>query len=140
MSQQVFIVHQGKKLFDPSLEPQSLHDILLMDENCRLAARARVLSEHGVALALLEYESDVLRFWVFIDQQLKVEYHSSPTFATCTITPPEGTDLELLAGLFGVPEASKAVKQLLLRKRGYGFINEQQRLELLLGLLGLSKA
>ena len=63
--------------------------------------RAKDLSVDGVAVAFLEFEADVLRFWAFEDGVLRVQYDSSPTFATCTITRPEGSDLQLLAELFG---------------------------------------
>jgi hypothetical protein len=138
MNQQIFIVHQGKKITDPSLEPQSLLEVIQTDQHSKLAARAKALSLDGLAVAFLEYESDVLRFWAFLHGVLQVQYDSSPTFATCTITRPEASDLHKLANLFGLPEQSKAVQQLLLRKRGLGFINETQRLEVLLGLLGLA--
>ena len=137
MNQQVFIVFQGQRIFNPSLEPQTLLEVIQTDLDSKLVTRAKDLSMDGVAVAFLEFEADVLRFWAFEDGVLRVQYDSSPTFATCTITRPEGSDLQLLAELFGVPEQSKAVEQLLLRKRGLGFINETQRLEKLLGLLGL---
>lgn len=138
MNQQVFIVFQGQRIIDSSLEPQSLLEVIQTDVNSKLVARAKALSVDGLAVAFLEFESDVLRFWAFVHGKLKVQYDSSPTFATCTITRPEGSDLQLLAELFGVPEQGKAVEQLLLRKRGLGFLNESQRLEILLGLLGLA--
>lgn len=138
MNQQVFIVFQGQRIIDSSLEPQSLLEVIQTDVNSKLVARAKALSADGLAVAFLEFESDVLRFWAFVHGELKVQYDSSPTFATCTITRPEGSDLQLLAELFGVPEQGKAVEQLLLRKRGLGFLNEIQRLEILLGLLGLA--
>ncbi len=138
MNQQVFIVHNGKKIFDPSLAPQELKEVWFASPDSPLASRAKALSLDGsTAMAVLEYEGDALKLWVFKTGVLKIEYDSSPSFATCTITPPVGNQLEDLALLFGVPSNAKAVQQLLLRKRGYGFINERQRLEQLLGLLGL---
>ncbi len=136
----VFILHGGQKIIEPNLEPKSLLEVLQLDTSSALLTRARDLSLTAVTMAVLEYDGDVLRFWVFEQGTLQIEYDSSPTFATCTITPPEGSKLEQLAALFGLPQASKAVVQLLKRKRGYGFLNEQQRLEQLLGLLGLAKA
>jgi hypothetical protein len=136
----VFILHNGQKIIEPNLEPKSLLEVLQLDATSALLTRAKELSLTAVTMAVLEYESDVLRFWVFADGALQIEYDSSPTFATCTISPPEGSKLEHLAALFGVSEASKAVVQLLKRKRGYGFLNEQQRLEQLLSLLGLANA
>jgi hypothetical protein len=138
MNQQVFIAFQGQRMTDSSFEPQSLLEVIQIDVNSKLVARAKALSEDGLAVAFLEFESDVLRFWAFKFGILLVQYNSSPTFATCTITRPEGSDLQLLAELFGVPEQGKAIEQLLLRKRGLGFLNETQRLELLLGLLGFT--
>ncbi len=138
MNQQVFIVHNKQIIRDPELEPKTLHEVLLADTNGTLATRAKALSKDGLAMAVLEYESDSLKIWVFKNGVLEVEYNSSPTFATCTITPPEGHQLEQLAALYGVPEQTKAIQQLLSRKRGYGFLNEQQRLEKLLALLRLT--
>jgi hypothetical protein len=138
VNQQVFIAFQGRKMTDPNLEPKSLLEVIQTDLDSKLVSRAKDLSANGLAVAFLEFEADVLRFWAFEFGVLKVQYDSSPTFATCTITRPEGSDLQLLAELFGVPEQGKAVEQLLLRKRGLGFLNETQRLEILLGLLGLA--
>lgn len=141
MNQQVFIVHNGEKIFDPSLEPTELKEVWFASPDSALATRAKELSLDGsVAMAVLEYEGDVLKLWVFQAGVLEIEYDSSPSFATCTITPPVGNKLEDLAVLFGQPSNTKAVQQLLLRKRGYGFINERQRLEQLLGLLGLPQS
>ncbi len=137
---QAFILHQGQRLTDPTLEPQELKDVWFSDANSPLAKKAKSLSEGGtVALAILEYQGDVLKFWAFKSGLLVVQYDSSPSFATCTITPPEGDQLENLAELFAVPDQSKAIVQLLKRKRGYGFINERDRLSQLLGLLGLAQ-
>lgn len=139
MNQQAFIIHHGQHLTDPSFEPQQMQDVWFSDSHSPLATRAKALSQDGTpALALLEYEGDVLKFWAFEQGVLTIEYDSSPSFATCTITPPSGTNLEHLAALFGVPEQSKAVVQLLGRKRGLGFINERDRLRQLLGLLEIA--
>jgi hypothetical protein len=135
---QVFIIHNQQRHSDPALEPPDLKAVWFADSTSLLAARAAELSQDGnPALAVLEYEGDSLKLWLFEHGTLTVEYDASPSFATCTITPPVGSDLERMAEAFGVPENTKAVVQLLQRKRGFGFINERDRLRQLLGLLQL---
>ncbi len=111
-------------------------DVWFSTPESPLPALAKAQSASGVALAVLEWETDVLKLWAFKDGNLELEYDSSPSFATCTITPPVSTGAGDLAALFGVPERSGAVSRLLSRKKGLGFISESQRLTQLLGLLG----
>jgi hypothetical protein len=133
---QAFVLHNNQRLTNPALEPPDMKAVWFADSTSPLATRARALSENGnPALAVLEYEGDSLKLWLFENGVLTVEYDSSPSFATCTITPPTGDNLERLAQAFNVPENAKAVQQLLSRKRGFGFVNERDRLKQLLGLL-----
>jgi hypothetical protein len=135
---QAFILHNGERLTDPALEPPDLKAVWFAGADSPLATHAKGLSQNGQpALAVLEYEGDSLKLWLFEKGVLSTEYDSSPSFATCTITPPVGENVERLALAFGVPHNAKAVQQLLGRKRGFGFINERDRLKQLLGLLGL---
>jgi hypothetical protein len=135
---QAFVLHNNQRLTDPALEPPDMKAVWFASPDLPLAARAKVLSENGnPALAVLEYEGDSLKLWLFEHGVLTVEYDASPSFATCTITPPVGSHLERLAEAFGAPENAKAVAQLLKRKRGFGFVNERDRLRQLLGLLGM---
>jgi hypothetical protein len=135
---QAFVLHNNQRLTDPALEPPDLKAVWFASPDLPLAARAKVLSENGnPALAVLEYEGDSLKLWLFENGVLTVEYDASPSFATCTITPPVGDNLERLAQAFGAPQNAKAVQQLLSRKRGFGFINERDRLKQLLELLKL---
>lgn len=128
-----------QRITNPSLEPTDLKGVWFADSNSPLALAAKEYSKDGnPALAVLEYEGDALKLWLFENGQLSAEYDASPSFATCTITPPTGDNFEQFAQAFGVPENAKALRQLLSRKRGYGFLNERQRLEQILGLLGIA--
>jgi hypothetical protein len=134
--QQAFILHNNQRITDPALEPPDMKAVWFADSTSPLATQAKALSEDGnPALAVLEYEGDSLKLWLFENGVLTVEYDASPSFATCTITPPVGDNLERLATAYGAPENAKAVQQLLLRKRGFGFVNERDRLKQLLELL-----
>jgi hypothetical protein len=137
-----FIVHQPESGNAEILEmtpPVAMTDVWFATPESPLNERAKALSADGVTLAGMRWEADVLKLWAFKHGQLEFEYDSSPSFATCTITPPV-TSLEGdLAALFGKPDASAAVKRLLARKKGLGFISESQRLAQLLELLGVAR-
>jgi hypothetical protein len=93
------------------------------------------------AFGVINWDDDLLRFWAFSSGELVTAYDSNPSYATCTITPPElePDTGERLANLFGVPAKSKAIQQLLTRKKGFTFINETQRLEQLFTYLELPR-
>ncbi len=118
------------------LEPREMNDVWFITNASTLPGFAKQLSEQlqTVCLAILNWENDVLKIWVFERGALKLEYDSNPSFVSCTITPPEGIGGEL-AVYAGVPDKAQAVKKLLARRRGLGFINETQRLEQLSVLL-----
>jgi hypothetical protein len=88
-------------------------------------------------LGVINWDDDLLRFWVFSSGEFVTMYDSNPSYATCTITPPElePDTGEKLASLYAVPEKSKAIQQVLTRKKGFTFINETQRLKQLFTLL-----
>jgi hypothetical protein len=124
---------------DPALEPHAMTDVWFSTPESPLPAKAQVLSADGTALAIMQWESDVLKLWAFQNGSLITEYDSSPSFATCTITPPVSSGTATLGTLFGKPENDLAITKLLARKKGLGFISETQRLEGLLNLLGVQQ-
>ena len=124
---------------DASFEPQTMTDVWFSTPESLLPAKAQASSAGGAALAIMQWEGDVLKLWAFQHGLLRTEYDSSPSFATCTITPPVSTGTELLGELFGKPENATAITKLLARKKGLGFISETQRLEQLLNLLGVKQ-
>ncbi len=106
----------------------------------KLAAEISKKLECAV-LGVINWDDDLLRFWAFSSGELVTAYDSNPSYATCTITPPElePDTGEKLANVFGVPAKSKAIQQLLTRKKGFTFINETQRLEQLFTLLEIPR-
>jgi hypothetical protein len=120
------------------LEPKQMNDVWFITPESPLPKLAKELSEQleTMALAVLNWENDVLKIWAFERGVLHLEYDSNPSFANCTITPPIGDGGEL-ARIAGVPDKAEGAKKLLARKRGLGFINETQRLEQLGTLLNL---
>jgi hypothetical protein len=124
---------------DAALEPHTMTDVWFSTPESPLPAKAKSVSVHGTALAIMQWEGDVLKLWAFQNGALKTEYDSSPSFATCTITPPVSSGTELLGELFGKPENAVGITKLLARKKGLGFISETQRLEALLRLLGVDE-
>jgi hypothetical protein len=94
-----------------------------------------------VTLGVINWDDDLLRFWAFSSGAFVTTYDSNPSYATCTITPPEleADTGEQLANLYGVPEKAKAIQQVLHRKKGFTFINETQRLEQLFTFLELPR-
>ena len=129
-----FVVVSGK-----SLEPGSMVDAWYISSESPLLKTAAALSGKlsGPILAMLNWENDLLRLWVFSGGNLLSEYDSNPSYATCTVTKPELGHPEAIAQAFGVPERSEAISKLLARKRGLGFMNETGRFELLAKELGI---
>jgi hypothetical protein len=123
-----FVVVSGKQL-----EPTSLVDAWYISSESPLVKLAAELSQKlsSPVLAMLNWENDLLRLWVYLGGKLLSEYDSNPSYATCTVTKPELEHPEAFAQAFGVPERSEAISKLLARKRGLGFINETGRFELL---------
>ena len=129
-----FVVISGKQL-----EPGSLVDAWYISSESPLLKMAVELSLRlaSPVLAMLNWENDLLRLWVYSDGKPLSEYDSNPSYATCTVTKPELEHPEAFADAFGVPERSKAISKLLARKRGLGFINETGRFALLAKELGI---
>jgi hypothetical protein len=129
-----FVVVSGKQL-----EPGSLVDAWYISNESPLVKLAAELSSKisSPVLAMLNWENDLLRLWVYSDGNLLSEYDSNPSYATCTVTKPELEHPEALAQAFGVPERSEAISKLMARKRGLGFMNETGRFQLLAKELGI---
>jgi hypothetical protein len=123
-----FFVVSGK-----DLEPVSLVDAWYISSESPLVKLAAELSSRisSPVLAMLNWENDLLRLWVYSGGKLLSEYDSNPSYATCTVTKPELEHPEAFAEAFGVPERSEAISKLLARKRGLGFMNETGRFALL---------
>jgi hypothetical protein len=123
-----FVVVSGKQL-----EPVSLVDAWYISSESPLVKLAAELSSKisGPVLAMLNWESDLLRLWVYSEGNLLSEYDSNPSYATCTVIKPELEHPEAFAQAFGVPERSEAISKLMARKRGLGFMNETGRFALL---------
>jgi hypothetical protein len=129
-----FVVVSGKQL-----EPVSLVDAWYISSESPLVKLAAELSGKisGPVLAMLNWENDLLRLWVYSDGNLLSEYDSNPSYATCTVTKPELEHPQAFASAFGIPERSEAISKLMARKRGLGFMNETGRFELLAKELGI---
>jgi hypothetical protein len=129
-----FIVVSGTQL-----EPTSLVDAWYISSESPLVKLAAQISSKisGPVLAMLNWENDLLRLWVYSDGKLLSEYDSNPSYATCTVTKPELEHPRAFAEAFGVPERSEAISKLLARKRGLGFMNETGRFQLLAKELGI---
>jgi hypothetical protein len=129
-----YVAVSGKQL-----EPGSLVDAWYISSESLLVKLAAELSGKisGPVLAMLNWENDLLRLWVYSNGTLLSEYDSNPSYATCTVTKPELEHPEAFASAFGVPERSEAISRLLARKRGLGFMNETGRFELLAKELGI---
>ena len=129
-----FVVVSGRQL-----EPDSLVDAWYISSESPLLKTATELSSElvGPVLAMLNWENDLLRLWVFSGGKLLSEYDSNPSYATCTVTKPELENPQAFAAAFGVPERSEAISKLLARRRGLGFMNEKGRFELLAKELGV---
>ncbi len=120
-------------------EPQKFTEVWYADLESPIPKFADEISQklQCAALGVINWDDDLLRVWAFSNGEFVTTYDSNPSYATCTITPPElePDTGEKLATLFGVPEKAEAVRKLLTRKKGFGFINETQRLEQLFALL-----
>jgi hypothetical protein len=129
-----FVVISGKQL-----EPVSMVDAWYISNESPLLKLASEISSKisGPVLAMLNWENDLLRLWLYSDGKRLSQYDSNPSYATCTVTRPELEHPEAFAQAFGVPERSAAISKLLARKRGLGFLNETGRFELLAKELGI---
>jgi hypothetical protein len=129
-----FVVISGQQL-----EPGSMVDAWYISSESPLLNLAVELSSQisSPVLAMLNWENDLLRLWVYSAGKLLSEYDSNPSYATCTVTRPELEHPRAFAEAFGVPERSEAISKLLARKRGLGFMNETGRFELLAKELGI---
>jgi hypothetical protein len=137
------VVQDGvfSRIASGSILPTSFQEVWFITDDSPLPKLAGEISSTlgTVALAALDWEGDLLKLWAFQDGQIVYRYDSNPSYATCTVTSPEQDAPGTLAELFGVPEKSRAVGQLLSRRKGLGFISETDRLRQLLGLLGVSE-
>jgi hypothetical protein len=129
-----FVVISGKQL-----EPGSMVQAWYISSESPLLKLAVELSSQiaSPVLAMLNWENDLLRLWLYSAGELLSEYDSNPSYATCTVTKPELEHPEALAEAFGVPERFEAISKLLARKRGLGFLNETGRFQLLAKELGI---
>jgi hypothetical protein len=129
-----FIVVSGTQL-----EPTSLVDAWYISSESPLVKLAAQISSKisNPVLAMLNWENDLLRLWVYSEGKLLSEYDSNPSYATCTVTKPELEHPRAFTEAFGVPERSEAISKLLARKRGLGFMNETGRFQLLAKELGI---
>ena len=129
-----FVVVSGSQL-----EPGSLVDAwYISSESPLLKLAVQISSKISIPiLAMLSWENDLLRLWVYSDGKLLSEYDSNPSYATCTVTRPELEHPEAFADAFGVRDRSEAISKLLARKRGLGFMNETGRFALLAKELGI---
>ena len=118
---------------------KTLKDVWFSTPESPLPKLAQTLSArlHAPALAVLNWDEDLLRFWAFDAGTLRSEYDSNPSYATCTITSPELSDAHALASTFGLEEKGVGVAKLLARRKGLGFVTESGRLRLMLEALGL---
>jgi hypothetical protein len=129
-----FVVLSGRQL-----EPGSMVDAWYISSESPLLKLAVQISSKiaNPILAMLNWENDLLRLWVYSDGKLLSEYDSNPSYATCTVTRPELEHPRAFAEAFGVPDRSEAISKLLARKRGLGFMNETGRFALLAKELGI---
>jgi hypothetical protein len=120
-------------------KPQKFTEVWYADLESPIPKFADEISQklQCATLGIINWDDDLLRIWAFSSGEFVTTYDSNPSYATCTITPPElePDTGEKLAKLFNMPEKAEAVRKLLTRKKGFGFINETQRLEQLFALL-----
>ncbi len=130
-------------LRDLALTPQSMTDVWFATPDSPLPSRARALSSShvssssAVSLAVVQWETDVVKLWAFKNGALELEYDSSPSFANCTITAPVSTGTGKLGSLFGHGDNDATLERLLSRRKGLGFISERERLAQILELIGV---
>jgi hypothetical protein len=89
-------------------------------------------------LAAHNWLGERLRLWLYDRQGLLYHYDSSPSYMNCVIAGPSSDDASALAEAFAASSHANSLAKLLKRHRGLGFINERQRHQQLLALLGLS--
>jgi hypothetical protein len=133
------ISSKGKFSWISTPEPQKFTEVWYANLESPIPKLALEISKklECAALGVINWDDDLLRIWAFSNGEFVTTYDSNPSYATCTITPPElePDTGEKLATLYNVPEKAEAVRKLLTRKKGFGFINETQRLEQLFALL-----
>ena len=124
------------------LTPENLNDAWLIDLGSPLPSTAQALSQRtgSLVLAQLNWNGEWLKLWAFQNGELAFQYDSNPSFVTCTVSSPDADAPGVLAELFGVPDNTQAIMQLLRRRKGLGFISETQRAEQLEALLGVPHA
>jgi hypothetical protein len=117
----------------------TLKDVWFSTPESPLPQLAQSLSStlQAPALAVLNWDDDLLRFWAYQTGKLTSEYDSNPSYATCTITSPELSDAQALASTFGLEDRAFSIGKLLARRKGLGFISESGRLRQLLEALNL---
>ena len=135
------VTDQGNFSRIQSPEPKAFTEVWYANLESPLPELAAEISKGlgAVTLAVINWDDDLLRMWAFSSGEFITTYDSNPSYATCTITPPElePDTGEKLATLFGVPDKAKAIKQVLSRKKGFTFINETGRLDQLWSLLNI---
>lgn len=129
------------RLTSDQLTPKNLNDAWLIGLSSPLPDAARQLSAQTKSLTLthLNWDGEWLKLWAFDHGELAFQFDSNPSFVTCTVSSPQVDAPGVLAELFGVPDRTRAVTQLLQRRKGLGFITENQRFDQLLELLNVPK-
>ena len=96
------------------------------------------------ALGAVNLEDAALLLWVYDRGRPVFAYDSNPMYLGCPVcsyssdtVSAEYGNVEHLSSLLGVPQNRKALKSWLSRRKGLGFLREQERLEKIFGLLGL---
>jgi hypothetical protein len=103
-------------------------------------AFASARNQQTQTLATHNWLGERLRFWLYSPQTLLYHYDSSPSYMSCVIVGPAGNDASVLAEAFAATTNINRLSRLLKRRRGLGFINERQRHQQILVLLGLGSS
>jgi hypothetical protein len=111
-------------------------------DEAKLIAQAEVISgqQDVLALAVLNQDDERLALWLFEKGKLLTYHDSNPAYmccAVCSVVPSENADAAILAERFGVSGQAKNLRSWLARRRGLGFMSEQERYRQIAQILGL---
>lgn len=118
----------------------------LSSQQDRFAALTAQLSRAlgCLALGVVNLEDDTLLIWAYYQGQLVFMYDANPMYLGCRVCSyssetvgAEIHGLDELCRLLGVAQHTQALRSWLVRRKGLGFLYEQERLEKIFGLLGL---
>ncbi|GEM83697.1 hypothetical protein [Meiothermus hypogaeus] len=118
----------------------------LSSQQDRFAALTAQLSQHlgCTALGVVNLEDDALLVWAYDQGRLVFRYDANPMYLGCRVCSYSSETvgaqihgLDELCRLLGVPQHTQALRSWLVRRKGLGFLYEQERLEKIFGLLGL---